>query len=231
MSEPELSVVIPTVNEAASIGGVVRGVRAEAGRLGAACEVIVVDGGSSDGTCREARAAGARAMEDCGGFAESLRRGIAAARGGFILVMDGDGSHPVETFSEMWRRRHEADVVVGSRLVPGGDLELPAHRRWLTRLLNGFFRLALRLPVADSSSGFRLYRAGALRGIEGSSAGFEFQQETLLEILRNGGSAVEVPIRYVWRAAGTSKARILALGFGYLRTAARFWWKSFRNMR
>lgn len=220
---PELSVVIPTLNEAASIGKLVRELRSTAHGLRAAHEVLVLDGGSADATCREAETAGARVLPDSGGFAESLRRGIREAQGTFVLIIDGDGSHPVDRLTEMWSRRHEADIVVGSRLVTGGGMDLPGYRRWLTLLLNGMFRRLMRLPVADSSSGFRLYRAAALRGLADFSNGFEFQQETLLHVLDAGGTAVEVPIFYSWRIGGASKARILPLGLGYLLTLLRHW--------
>ncbi|MBI5595540.1 MAG: glycosyltransferase family 2 protein [Elusimicrobia bacterium] len=222
MSAPLISFVIPAIDEEGSIGKVVAGARAEAARLGAACEVIVMDGASKDATVKEAEAAGARAIVETGGFAKSLRRGIAEAAGEYIVIMDGDGSHPIDRLGALWARRSEADVVVGSRLVAEGGMEIPLYRRVLTRLLNGFFRAVLGVTVADSSSGYRLYRAAAVKPLQGRARGFEFQQEILLQVLRRGGRAVEVPIHYSWREAGESKARILPLALGYVRTTLAF---------
>ena len=223
MSVPGLSFVIPALNEAGAIGGVVRGARAQAERLGVSCEALVMDGGSEDATASEAEAAGARVVVEPEGFAPALRRGIAEAAGEYIIVMDGDGSHPAERLPALWEKRTAADVVIGSRLVDAGAMELPLYRRVLTRLLNGFFRNFLGVPAADSSSGFRLYRASMVKGLVGQARGFEFQQEILLQVLRRGGRVAEVPIRYTWRETGASKARVLPLALGYLRTTLRFW--------
>ncbi|MBI2362843.1 MAG: glycosyltransferase family 2 protein [Elusimicrobia bacterium] len=222
MSATDISFVIPVIDEEGAIGKVVSGARAEAARLGACCEVLVMDGASKDGTVREAEAAGARVIVETGGFAKSLRRGIAEAAGEFIVIIDGDGSHPIDRLGALWARRSEAEVVVGSRLVAEGGMEIPFYRRVLTRLLNGFFRAVLGVTVADSSSGYRLYRAAAVKPLEGRARGFEFQQEILLQVLRRGGRAVEVPIHYSWREAGASKARILPLALGYVRTTLAF---------
>ena len=222
MSTPDISFVIPAIDEEGSIGRVVSEARAEAARLGASCEAIVMDGASKDGTVREAEAAGARVIVETGGFAKSLRRGIAEASGEWIVVMDGDGSHPVDRLGSLWALRADNEVVVGSRLVASGGMDIPLYRRILTRLLNGFFRAVLGIPVADSSSGYRLYRASAVKPLEGSARGFEFQQEILLQVLRRGGRAAEVPIYYSWREQGRSKARILPLAMGYVRTTLAF---------
>lgn len=223
MSAPQVSFVIPAIDEAGSIGDVVGGALAEAARLGFTAEAFVMDGGSSDGTQAAAEAAGARVVHEPGGFARALRRGIEEARGEFIVIMDGDGSHPLDRLAAIWARRDEADVVIGSRLVLDGGMDLPLYRRLLSRALNAFFQVFLRVPVADSSSGYRLYRASRVKGLVGRASGFEFQQEILMQVLRRGGRAVEVPIRYTWREAGASKARVLPLALGYLRMTWLYW--------
>jgi len=217
-------VVVPALNEEAAIGALVRSLRQAAGLLGLGCEVIVVDGGSSDQTRKRAEEAGARVLpQSSRGFGGALREGFAAARGEYILTMDGDGSHSPEFFPRMWSKRREADLVIGSRYVPGGSAGMPLVRGLMSRILNLIFKLVLRLPLEDSSSGYRLYRASALQGLPLRASGFEFQQEALLEILARGGRTAEVPIRYLWREAGKSKARVLAFGPGYARTIARHW--------
>ena len=220
---PDLSVVIPAWNEEGNIARVVTDARKAAEDLDISCEVLVMDGDSEDLTREEAEKAGARTIIERGGFAESLRRGFRESRAPWILVVDGDGSHPLDRFPDLWKRREGADIVVGSRLVPGGELTLPGWRNALTRVLNFFFRRVMGAPVADSSSGYRLYRAEKVRGLSGSSRSFEFQQETLLSVVRRGGRAVEVPIHYRWRESGESKARVFRLGAGYVRTVLRFW--------
>lgn len=224
MSDPELSIVIPTLNEAGNIGKVLRGISEEANRLGIRYEMLIVDGPSTDGTGKEAEAAGARVVEEHGGgFGPAVRRGLAEARGKFILFMDADGSHPARYFPEIWRRRTEADLVIGSRLVSGGGMDIPYYRRLLTLILNRFFRILFHLPADDCSSGYRLYRASSVKGLAGIAKGFDVQQENLIHIVRGGGHVVEVPIWYVWREEGESKAKILQFGLGYLRLVRRYW--------
>lgn len=227
MSDPELSIVIPTLNEAGNIGKVLRGIREEVERLDIRHEMLIVDGPSTDGTGKEAEAAGARVVEEhVGGFGRAVRRGITEARGKFILFMDADGSHPAHYFPEIWRRRMEADLVIGSRLVSGGGMDIPYYRRLLTHVLNRFFRILFRLPAYDCSSGYRLYRASSVEGLTGIAQGFDVQQENLIHIVRGGGRVAEVPIWYVWREEGESKAKILQFGMGYLRLVARYWFKN-----
>lgn len=220
---PQVSFVVPAIDEGDSIGAVVSGALAEAKKLGFTAEALVMDGGSTDGTVASAQAAGARVVVERGGFAKALRHGIEEARGEYVVVMDGDGSHPLDRLGAIWARRDEADVVIGSRLVHDGGMDLPLYRRLLSRALNTFFQVFLRVPVADSSSGYRLYRAAKVKGLVGRAQGFEFQQEILMQVLRAGGRAVEVPIRYTWREAGASKARVLPLALGYLKMTWLYW--------
>lgn len=227
MSALDLSIVIPTLNEGGNIGRVLRGIRAEAEKLNLTYEAFIVDGPSGDSTGEEARAAGAAVVEEHGGgFGRAVRRGLSEAKGKFVLLMDADGSHPAKYFPEIWRRRVESDLVIGSRLAPGGGMDIPYHRRLLTRVLNRFFRSLFRLPAADCSSGYRLYRAETVKGLTGIADGFDVQQENIIWIVRRGGHVVEVPIHYVWRQEGESKARILKFGIGYLKLVAKYW---FRN--
>ncbi len=224
MSELDLSIVVPTLNEAGNIGGVIRGIREQADQLGLKYEAFIVDGPSTDGTGQEAEAAGAHIVEEhAGGYGVAVRRALAEARGKFVLLMDADGSHDPAAFPEIWRRRVEADLVIGSRLVDGGGMDIPFYRRLLTYVLNGFFRILFRLPAHDCSSGYRLYRASAVKNLEGIAQGFDVQQENLIYIVRAGGHVVEVPIYYRWRTEGESKARILKFGMGYLKLVARYW--------
>ncbi|MFH2202525.1 MAG: glycosyltransferase [Elusimicrobiota bacterium] len=224
MSELDLSIVIPTLNEAANIGPVLRGICQQAERLGLRYEAFIVDGPSTDGTGKEAAAAGARVVEEhAGGFGRAVRRGLTEARGEFVLLMDADGSHSAAVFPEIWAKRLQADLVIGSRLVAGGGMEIPPHRRLLTHILNGFFRLLFGLPARDCSSGYRLYRASAVGNVEGIAQGFDIQQENLIKMVRAGGRVAEVPIYYAWRTEGVSKAKILKFGLGYLRLVARYW--------
>jgi len=219
---PALSVVIPALNEQASIANVVRAVLAQAQTLGVRAEALVVDGGSSDATRREAESGGARVVaQQAPGYGNALREGFAQARGEYVAVMDGDGSHDPAALAEMWRLRNNADLVVGSRLIGGGGMEVPWSRRWVSAAMNFFSMRGLGFPVADSSSGYRLYRASMLARVRTEARGFDVQQDLLMRMLAEGARTIEVPIQYVWRKQGVSKARVGLSALGYFRLAAR----------
>jgi glycosyltransferase involved in cell wall biosynthesis len=220
MSEPaaDLTVLIPALDEAESLPAVVESARRAARALAVSCEVLVVDGGSADGTAAKAEAAGARVLrQKAPGFGAALREGFAAARGRFILTMDGDGSHPCDAFAELWSRRARAGLIVASRYMPGGSAAMPPLKKALSRLLNLVSRLYLDLPVRDSSSGLRLYDAQALRRIAPTADDFAVEQEILVRLLAAGVPVEETPFRYVPRIGGKSKAAVFPLAGRYLR--------------
>src|SRR5437667_6245688 len=133
----ELSIVIPTLNEAANLPALVGAIQDVLARIAVVSEIIVVDGGSTDGTSDVARSLGCRAVaQRTQGYGGALREGVAAARGAFICTLDADLSHPPTFIADMWARREAADLVVASRYVPGGAAEMPRLRAVLSRILN-----------------------------------------------------------------------------------------------
>jgi len=138
------------------------------------------------------------------GFAWALERGYDA-----VVEMDADGSHQAEDLPRLIARLDRADLVVGSRWVPGGKVvNWPLSREIISRAGNVYVRLMLGIRVRDATGGFRAYRASALRAIaldEVASQGYCFQIDLTLRTLRAGLTAVEIPITFVERARGTSK--------------------------
>ena len=208
--------VLPTYQEALNLVEVLDRVRAATPDT----QVLVVDDGSPDGTADLAETHGAVV-----GGVEVLRRsaksGLGSAyRDGFrwglergfdvLLEMDSDLSHdPAALPSLLGAIEHGADLVIGSRYVPGGSI--PAwswHRRLLSRWGNRYAAGLLGLAVNDSTAGFRAYRATMLERIDldGVAAdGYGFQIEMTYEVVRRGGSVVEVPIAFADRLRGDSK--------------------------
>jgi dolichol-phosphate mannosyltransferase len=131
--------------------------------------------------------------------------------------MDSDLSHDPARLPALLRAVEEgADLAVGSRYVPGGSVPgWPWHRRLLSRAGNRYADLTLGLTVRDATSGFRAYRADALRRLDLETVraeGYGFQIEMAYRIAGNGGRIVELPIQFVDRTRGTSKMsfRIIA---------------------
>ena len=209
-------VVLPTYQEAANIERVLWRIRAAVPDA----MVLVVDDGSPDGTAELADVAGA----ELGSIAVLRRAGKAglgdAYRAGFawgldhgfdvLIEMDADLSHdPGSLPSLVDAVRSGADLSIGSRYVEGGSAPGWAwHRKLLSRFGNRYAAAMLRLQVHDATSGFRAYRAEALRevGLDSVRAdGYGFQIEMAYRVARNGGHITEVPISFVDREAGESK--------------------------
>jgi dolichol-phosphate mannosyltransferase len=208
-------VVIPTYDEAQTIRSAVDGVRAAVPDA----EILVVDDGSPDGTGEIADALAARdghvhvlhreRKEGLGrayvaGFRWGLERGY-----GTLVEMDADGSHRPRDLPVLLSALVHADLVLGSRYVPGGRVvNWPRRREVLSRGGNLYTRLALGVPLRDVTGGFRAYRAAALRSLdlsEVSSQGYCFQVDLAWRMVQAGMRVVEVPITFVERVEGTSK--------------------------
>ena len=211
-------VIIPTYNERAALPAAISRTRAAV----PGADVLVVDDASPDGTGHLADAAATsddsvhvlhrRAKEGLGrayvaGFGWALERGY-----DLVVEMDADGSHRPEQLPGLLERAAMADapdLVLGSRWVPGGEVvNWPVTRQLLSRGGNLYVRLALGLPVADATGGFRVYRTDMLRRLplnEIESQGYCFQVDMTWRVHRIGGRIAELPISFVERAEGESK--------------------------
>jgi dolichol-phosphate mannosyltransferase len=218
----DVLVTVPTYNERESLPGLVTRLLDTLPAL----RILVVDDGSPDGTgalaesiaATDARvrvhhhapraglgaayvdAFGAVLDGGCDGFAEGV---------GWIVQMDADGSHAPEELPRLLAAARDADVVLGSRYVPGGGTEGWAwHRRLLSRAGNVYSRRALRLSLHDVTGGYRCFRRGALAEVgmaTVASEGYCFQVDVAFRVQRAGMRVREVPITFVERAHGESK--------------------------
>ena len=215
-------VVVPTYNERPNLG-----VLSEQLFRVHGLQVLVVDDGSRDGTGETAE----RIAAESGGRLAVLhrrgRRGLGlsyvdgfraalAAGATHVLQMDADLSHDPADIPRLLDASARADLVLGSRYVPGGRLlNWPLHRRLLSAFANRYVRLITRMPVRDCTSGFRCWRRELLMRIPLDrivSNGYAFQVELTWEAYRAGGSVAEIPIVFVERQEGASKmtGRVIA---------------------
>ncbi len=219
-----LSVVIPSLNEAPNLDRLLPGLERALRSLGISHEVLVVDGGSSDGSPEIARMHSARVVnQSLPGYGGALRAGFKESRGEYVLTLDADGSHDPRFLSELWAARGTAEVVVASRYVAGGAADMPAWRYLLSRILNLTFRLGLSLPVKDLSSGFRLYARSPLAQLDLRGTNFDVLEEILIRTLAAGYTVAEVPFRYEARLSGKSHASLIRFGISYLQTFLALW--------
>jgi dolichol-phosphate mannosyltransferase len=207
--------VVPTYNEAENLEWIV-------GRLLAAApdtHVLVVDDSSPDGTGDLADALAAadervrvvHRTEKAGLGAAYLHGFAVALAAGYDVVgeMDADGSHQPEQLHLLREALAEADLVIGSRWVPGGSVvNWDVLRRALSRGGNLYARMVLGVPVRDVTAGYRLFRADTLRAIDlpsVRSVGYCFQADLAVRTLEAGLRVVEVPIEFLERERGDSK--------------------------
>ncbi|MCW2917971.1 MAG: Dolichol-phosphate mannosyltransferase [Actinomycetia bacterium] len=208
-------VIIPTFNERENLGSIVGRVRAAVPVV----DVLVVDDNSPDGTGELADGLAAvddqvkvvhRTAKDGLGAAYIAGFRWALEHGYDVMVeMDADGSHQPEELPRLLDALGNADLVIGARWVPGGEVvNWPKSREVLSRGGNAYARVMLRVPLHDATGGYRAFRATALEKIgldEVDSRGYCFQIDLALRAVRQGLRVVEVPITFVERVRGTSK--------------------------
>jgi dolichol-phosphate mannosyltransferase len=215
-------VVIPTYNEADNVGLIVGRVR----RAVPGAEILVADDDSPDGTGALADALAAaddrihvlhRPGKQGLGAAYLAGFGWARERGYDAVVgMDADGSHAPEELPRLLEAAGDADVVIGSRWTDGGEVvDWPWRRQLLSRGGNLYARLALGMPVADATGGYRVYRVAALDRLDLESVlsqGYSFQVELCWRAHQAGLRLVEVPITFAERERGVSKMSPVIVG-------------------
>lgn len=208
-------VVIPTYQERENIDRILDRVLAANPDV----DVLVADDRSPDGTgdLADARAAAdprVHVLHRPGkeGLGAAYLAGFAwgIAHGADVLVeMDADGSHRPEDLPSMLAALVDADVVLGSRYVPGGAVvNWPRSRELLSRGGNTYTRIMLGVGLRDATGGYRAYRRSALEKMvmrEVSSQGYCFQVDLVRRAVRAGLRVVEVPITFVEREFGASK--------------------------
>jgi glycosyltransferase involved in cell wall biosynthesis len=196
---PLVSVVIPCLDEAATLGGVLRQAAAALEQLRVPGEIVVADNGSRDGSVEIARRHGARVVHVAArGYGSALRHGMRAARGRFLVIGDADGTYD---FGEMDRLlsglEAGADLVMGTRLPPGRIL--PGANPWLNRklgtpVLTFILNRLFGTRVADVNCGLRAIARARFLDLDLRSEGMEFASEMLIKAAVSGLRIAEVPV-------------------------------------
>lgn len=208
-------VVIPTYDEIGNVEKIVTRVRTEIPDS----EVLIVDDNSPDGTGaladtlteedprvhvlhRQGKEGLGRAY--VAGFEWALDHDYT-----IIVEMDADGSHQPEELPSLLTALTDADAVVGSRWITGGDVQdWTRWRVWLSRAANRYVQMMLAIDLRDATAGFRAYRADVLRAIDLTSVestGYCFQIDISRRVVRAGFTVREVPITFIERTVGASK--------------------------
>lgn len=220
----DLSIVIPALDEGDNLAIILPQLRDLLRALGLRYEVLIVTQRTDPRTASAAALIDARVIEQTDtGYGGALVEGFASARGAYVLTMDADTSHRPAFVESLWSRRHDAEVSIASRYIPGGRAHMPATRFVLSRVLNWFFSVGLDVPIRDLSSGFRLYNAVVLRHQAYSARDFDILQQIVVKAFAEGWKVQEVPFTYEPREHGSSHGRVLRVGRACLATFGQLW--------
>ncbi len=209
---PELSVVIPAFNEAERLGPSLERALAYLERRGASFELLVVDDGSGDGTGRVASSYAGRGVRLLThavnrGKGAALRTGVLASAGAAVLVSDADFSTPIDELPKLERRLADAELVLGSRAVPGAELRerQPLYRELMGKAFNLLIRILGIRGLHDTQCGFKLLRGDVGRQLFAEMVvdGFAYDVEMVWLAQRHGYRVVEVGV--VWANSAASK--------------------------
>jgi dolichol-phosphate mannosyltransferase len=219
----KVSVILPTYNEAGNIVDLVTAIKKEI-PAGWTREILVVDDNSRDKTLDLVREAYAHDSEvktvlrtSDRGLAASIRTGIDAASGDFLLVMDTDFTHRPEEIPGMLHVVQIADLVSGSRFCPGGKMADTAHYM-ASFIYNLLVRVVIRTQIQDNLGGVWIARTELIRRLPFDEIFFGYGDYyiRLLHFAQYAGlKVIELPSQYCERNSGTSKSNFLKLLFQY----------------
>lgn len=233
-------VALATYNEIENLPTLVAAIREQL----PTADVLVVDDSSPDGTGRWCDDEAARSSWftvihrtgklGLGSAAWAAMKHAIDREYDVLITLDADWSHPPDALPRLVAASHDGDVVVGSRYVTGGSISgWPVTRRFVSIGMNLATRIALGLPLSDSSTACRLYRVEILRRLdfaELTATGYAYLEEIAWQLHRRGARFAEVPIAFTDRRAGASKVS-LAEARGKAAVLARLALQRFRSRK
>jgi glycosyltransferase involved in cell wall biosynthesis len=199
-SDVELSVVMPCLNEAETLGACIAKAQSAIEEIGIAAEIVVADNGSTDASARIAAEHGARVVSVAApGYGNALMGGIAASRGRLIVMGDADNSYDFLELPRFVRKLREGnDLVQGCRLKRGGGRILPGAmprlHRWGNPLLSWLLRTWFQAPVSDVYCGLRGFTREHYERLDLRCTGMEFATEMIIKSSLRPARIAEVPI-------------------------------------
>lgn len=197
IADCELTVLMPCLNEAETLGVCIRKAQASIEGLGVNAEVLLADNGSTDGSQEIARGLGARVVQvERKGYGNALMRGIAMARGKYIIMGDCDDSYDFTNLGPFVEKLRDGyDLVMGNRFMGGiqpGAMP-PLHRYLGNPVLTAIGRLFFKSPAGDFHCGLRGFRREAMIGLDLRTTGMEFASEMVVKSTLRKLRISEVP--------------------------------------
>lgn len=201
VDEAQVTVLIPTLNEAEAIESVIEGIRAQGFD-----HVLVIDGGSTDDTPELAAGAGAEVIHQRGeGKGQAVIQAVAAIDRPYVLMLDGDGTYRPEDAHAVLEPvvTGEAKHAIGNRFADIESGAMTRLNRFGNRQINRLFRLIHRRELHDILSGYRAFTTESFEALSLAADGFGIEAEMTGECVRHGQTIAEVPITYQARAGDT----------------------------
>lgn len=153
-------------------------------------------------------------------YGDAVRTAVARARGDYCIAMDGDGSHDPEFVKQLYAAKDQADVVVASRYISGGQTENSWALILMSRIVNVVYSKVLNLDCKDVSNSFKLYKTAALKQLTLKSDNFEIVEEILFKLKKANKNLIikELPFTFKTRMFGETKRNLFVFIFTYLYT-------------
>jgi dolichol-phosphate mannosyltransferase len=220
----DLSIVVPCHNDADGLKDLLPRLRNTLAHHRIPALLYVVDDASTDDTAAVARQLGAQVLgQRTRGYGGALAAALSAVETDFVLTIDTSCAHATGLAAYLYAARQEADILIASRYMPQGFVEMPLTRSLLSRALNASFRRLLDLPFHDLSSGYRLYRRRTIAGLPLENASTAALLELLIKAYCEGYAIKEIPMHYSAGPRYGRDARLWDLGRDYLRTFRAMW--------
>lgn len=230
MTHTNISFVIPALNEKENILAVYNSIKESMSIQDVdAYQIVFVNDGSTDGTLRIINELQERDEKvilanhvKSKGLGVALCSGFQLASGDYVITIDADLTHSLDYLPFFLEKIQNHDIVIGSRYVKGGSMvNVPIQRIIVSRLANFVLANLFQMShIRDISSGYRCYRAEAIKSIEVVSKGFSCQFEILVKARRKKMRIAEIPIVLTMRNKGQSKFNLFKVAKDYIRTAA-----------
>jgi dolichol-phosphate mannosyltransferase len=222
----KLSIILPAYMEDQNLRYLLPIIQKEVSEFESSFEIIVVDTEQAmDETPVVCAAMNVRYVNRVGGnfYGDAIRTGLEKATGEFILFMDSDGSHTPSFIKKLYAEKEQADIIIASRYIEGGQTENSPILILMSRLVNWGYSFVLNINCKDVSNSFRLYRASSLRKFQLKCKNFDIVEEILYKIIKNTPNVkiLEIPFCFKQRMFGETKRNLFSFIFTYLITLVR----------
>ncbi|MGB9959980.1 MAG: glycosyltransferase family 2 protein [Candidatus Bathyarchaeales archaeon] len=216
-----VSVVIPTLNEAGTIGQTIKTIKKV---LKYPYEIIVVDGNSTDNTREIVEKENCRLIvEPRRGYGVALKTGMEHAKGDVVVMVDGDGTYEIKDINKLLEAmcQENAELCLGARMNGLYDKSMDITNYLGNKAITFMFNLLYRQKLADTQSGFRAIMRPALEKVKLKEKDMAFATEMLVHFAKKGFKIIEVPTSYKPRVYGKSKLKRIKAGFEIFRVLIR----------